>query len=64
MTHRIALIHAVRVAIAPVEEAFARHWPAAARMNLLDDSRSRAGAGSACSPRSPRACRRWKKSSA
>jgi len=32
MTHRIALIHAVRVAIPPVEEAFARPWPAAARM--------------------------------
>ena len=41
MTHRIALIHAVRVAISPVEQAFARHWPAAARMNLLDDSLSR-----------------------
>jgi hypothetical protein len=41
MTHRIALIHAVRAAIPPVEEAFARRWPAAARMNLLDDSLSR-----------------------
>jgi Asp/Glu/hydantoin racemase len=41
MTHRIALVHAVRVAVAPVEEAFARHWPDAARMNLLDDSLSR-----------------------
>jgi Asp/Glu/hydantoin racemase len=41
MSHRIALVHAVRVAIAPVEEAFARHWPDAARMNLLDDSLSR-----------------------
>jgi hypothetical protein len=41
MSHRIALIHAVRVAIPPVEEAFARHWPEAARMNLLDDSLSR-----------------------
>jgi len=41
MAHRIALVHAVRVAIQPVEEAFARHWPDAARMNLLDDSLSR-----------------------
>jgi Asp/Glu/hydantoin racemase len=41
MTHRIALVHAVRVAIQPVEEAFARHWPDAARMNVLDDSLSR-----------------------
>jgi Asp/Glu/hydantoin racemase len=41
MTHRIALVHAVRVAIQPVEEAFARHWPEAMRMNLLDDSLSR-----------------------
>ena len=41
MAHRIALVHAVRVAIQPVEEAFARHWPDATRMNLLDDSLSR-----------------------
>jgi len=41
MSRRVALIHAVRVAIQPVEEAFARHWPDAARMNLLDDSLSR-----------------------
>jgi Asp/Glu/hydantoin racemase len=41
MAHRVALIHAVRVAIRPVEDAFARHWPDAARMNLLDDSLSR-----------------------
>lgn len=41
MAHRIALIHAVRVAVQPVEEAFARRWPEAARMNLLDDSLSR-----------------------
>jgi Asp/Glu/hydantoin racemase len=41
MPHRIALVHAVRVAIQPVEEAFARHWPDAGRMNLLDDSLSR-----------------------
>jgi hypothetical protein len=41
MTHRIALIHAVRVAIQPVEDAFARHWPGAERMNVLDDTLSR-----------------------
>ncbi len=41
MSHRIALVHAVRVAIQPVEEAFARLWPEAVRMNLLDDSLSR-----------------------
>ena len=37
---RICLIHAVRVAIDPVAEAFARLWPEAALMNLLDDSLS------------------------
>jgi hypothetical protein len=38
---RIALVHAVRVAIAPVEDAFRRHWPEADLVNLLDDSLSR-----------------------
>ena len=37
---RIALIHAVRVAIQPVEEAFVKLWPEAERINLLDDSLS------------------------
>lgn len=37
---RICLIHAVRVAIDPVAEAFARLWPAAQLVNLLDDSLS------------------------
>jgi aspartate/glutamate racemase len=45
---RIALIHAVRVAMQPVEDAFRRHWPDAERVNLLDDAlsvdRDRAGA--------------------
>ena len=45
---RIALIHAVPVAILPVEDAFQRHWPQAERINLLDDAlsvdRNRAGA--------------------
>src|SRR5687767_11494869 len=44
---RIALIHAVRVAMQPVEDAFRRHWPDAERINLLDDAlsvdRDRAG---------------------
>ena len=37
---RIALIHAVRVAMQPVEDAFLRHWPQAERINLLDDALS------------------------
>ena len=41
MRPRIALVHAVKVAIAPVEEAFRRHWPEAELSNLLDDSLSR-----------------------
>lgn len=35
---RIALIHAVQVAMAPVEHAFVELWPQARRTNLLDDS--------------------------
>ncbi|HEV8679745.1 MAG TPA: aspartate/glutamate racemase family protein [Stellaceae bacterium] len=35
---RIALIHAVTVAMAPVHEAFARLWPAAECTDLLDTS--------------------------
>jgi hypothetical protein len=37
---RIALIHAVRVAMQPVEDAFRLHWPDAERFNLLDDALS------------------------
>ena len=37
---RIALIHAVRVAMDPVEEAFARLWPEARLVHLLDDGLS------------------------
>lgn len=35
---RIALIHAGLVSIPPIEAAFARLWPEARLMNLLDDS--------------------------
>ncbi len=38
--HRIALIHALAHSIAPINAALARDWPAAVRMNLLDDSLS------------------------
>ena len=37
---RIALIHALAHSMAPVNEAMARDWPEATRMNLLDDSLS------------------------
>jgi aspartate/glutamate racemase len=37
---RIALIHALSHSVAPINEAFARDWPEAMRMNLLDDSLS------------------------
>jgi aspartate/glutamate racemase len=35
---RIALIHAVTVAVAPVHAAFARLWPEAERVDILDTS--------------------------
>src|SRR5690348_3851504 len=41
MTTRIALIHAVPMAIAPVARALAELWPDAQPMNLLDDALSR-----------------------
>jgi aspartate/glutamate racemase len=37
---RIALVHALKHSIVPIEAAFARHWPDAVLMNLLDDSLS------------------------
>ena len=37
---RIALIHALSHSVAPINDAFARDWPQAVRMNLLDDSLS------------------------
>lgn len=37
---RIGLVHATALAIEPIQAAFARHWPQARRMNLLDDTLS------------------------
>ena len=37
---RIALVHAVVVATAPIEEAFQELWPDAERVSILDDSLS------------------------
>ena len=37
---RIALIHALAHSVAPINQALAREWPEALRMNLLDDSLS------------------------
>jgi hypothetical protein len=37
---RIALIHALKHSIVPIEDAFARLWPMARLANLLDDSLS------------------------
>lgn len=37
---RIALIHALKHSVAPIEAAFQRLWPEAQLMNLLDDSLS------------------------
>ncbi|MDM0048392.1 aspartate/glutamate racemase family protein [Variovorax sp. J22R115] len=37
---RIALIHALAHSVAPINEALERDWPAATRMNLIDDSLS------------------------
>ena len=40
MATRIGLIHALAHSVAPINDAFARDWPEAQRMNLLDDSLS------------------------
>src|SRR5258708_5354473 len=37
---RIALIHALKHSIVPIESSFAKLWPNARLMNLLDDSLS------------------------
>jgi hypothetical protein len=42
---RIALVHALKHSIVPIEAAFATHWPEARLMNLLDDSLSADVAG-------------------
>jgi len=41
MKTRIALIHALTMSMQPVTEAFARAWPEAETLNILDDSLSR-----------------------
>jgi hypothetical protein len=40
MKTRVGLIHAVTVAIEPVQQAFRRRWPDAECVNILDDSLS------------------------
>ncbi|RPD95921.1 arylsulfatase [Candidatus Pantoea deserta] len=40
MSQRIVLIHATPLAVAPVNDTFARQWPEAEIANLLDDSLS------------------------
>lgn len=37
---RLALIHALTHSVAPINDALLRDWPAATRMNLMDDSLS------------------------
>jgi hypothetical protein len=39
-TPRIALVHAVTVAVDPIRDAFTQLWPQAAVVNILDDSLS------------------------
>ncbi|MEP7084436.1 MAG: aspartate/glutamate racemase family protein [Betaproteobacteria bacterium] len=52
MAPRIALVHATALAIEPVADAFARLWPEARLMNVLDDSLSsdRTAAGALTPP--------------
>src|SRR6267154_4588341 len=40
VTMRITLVHALKHSIVPVEASFAKLWPEARLMNLLDDSLS------------------------
>lgn len=41
MACRIAVIHAMRLAVKPMEEAFQRLWPEAHHVNVLDESLAR-----------------------
>ena len=41
MARRIAVVHAMRLAIAPLEEAFQRLWPEARHFGVLDESLAR-----------------------
>ena len=41
MAHRIVLSHAIPMAVQPIADAFAKTWPEAETVNLLDDSLSR-----------------------
>src|ERR1700750_1235550 len=40
LSMRIALVHALKHSIVPIEASFAKLWPEAKLMNLLDDSLS------------------------
>jgi hypothetical protein len=41
MSANIAIIHAVRVAVSPIEKTFERLWPDAKLVNILDETLSR-----------------------
>lgn len=41
MSAKIAIIHAVRVAVSPIEKTFERLWPDAELVNILDETLSR-----------------------
>jgi aspartate/glutamate racemase len=45
---RIALIHALSHSVAPINQALARDWPQATRMNLLDDSLAQYAVDAGC----------------
>jgi hypothetical protein len=47
-TPRVALIHALALSVAPINDAMAHLWPQARRMNLLDDSLSADLAAAGC----------------
>ena len=35
---RVAIVHATRNSIQPISDAFAKHWPEAEPINILDES--------------------------